>query len=62
MNGFMALGKHNRLSPFFSVVAMELVFGAIGLYLLALGNGWWWQLLEIGKKLKAQWEEGDEKS
>jgi lipopolysaccharide export system permease protein len=57
MNGFMALGKHSKLPPFFSVIAMEVVFGAIGLYLLALGNGWWWQLLEIAKKLKAQWEE-----
>jgi lipopolysaccharide export system permease protein len=57
MNGFMALGKHNRMSPFVSVIIMEVVFGAIGLHLLALSNGWWWQLLEVGKRWQAQWGE-----
>ena len=58
MNGCMALGKHSRFfSPFMSVITMEMIFGAVGLYLLGLGNGWWWQLLEHGKRLKAQWEE-----
>jgi lipopolysaccharide export system permease protein len=57
MYGFIALGKHDRLSPFFSVIAMQVLFGAIALHLLAINNGWWWQLLEAGKKLKAQWIE-----
>jgi lipopolysaccharide export system permease protein len=57
MNVFMGLGKHNRLPPFISVIAMEVVFGVIGLHLLALNNGWWWQLLEVGKRWQAQWAE-----
>jgi lipopolysaccharide export system permease protein len=57
MNGFIALGKHDRMSPFLSVIAMEAVFGAIGLHLLAVSNGWWWQLLEVGKRWQAQWAE-----
>jgi lipopolysaccharide export system permease protein len=59
MNFFMALGRHNRLSPFVSVVAMEVVFGAIGLHLLARSNGWWWQLLETGKRWQAEWTEDE---
>ena len=62
INGFIGLGKHNRLSPFISVIAMEVVFGAIGLHLLALSNGWWWQLLELGKRWQAQWAEGDDRT
>jgi len=55
MNMFMAAGRANRLSPFVAVIATEVIFGAIGLHLLALSNGWWWQLLEIGKRWQAQW-------
>jgi lipopolysaccharide export system permease protein len=55
MYGFISLGRYNRLPPFISVIAMEVVFGAIGLYLLGLSNGWWWQLLEAGKRWQAQW-------
>jgi lipopolysaccharide export system permease protein len=54
-NGFITLGKHDRLPPFFSVIVMEVVFGAVGLHLLALRNGWWWQLLEVGKRWQTQW-------
>ena len=60
INGFITLGKHNRMSPFLSVIVMEVVFGVIGLHLLATNNGWWWQLLETGKRWKAQWAEGEE--
>ena len=49
MNGFVALGKHSRLPPLFSVVAMEIVFGAVALWLLAFNNGWWWQIVEAGR-------------
>ena len=53
--GCIALGKHGRIfSPFMSVIAMEVVFGAIGLHMLALSNGWWWQLLEAAKRWQAQ--------
>jgi len=57
MNLFMAAGRFNRLPPFIAVIATEVIFGAIGLHLLALSNGWWWQLLEIGKRWQAQWNE-----
>ena len=55
MNVFMAAGRFNRLPPFVAVIATEVIFGAIGLYLLGLSNGWWWQLLEAGKRWQAQW-------
>jgi lipopolysaccharide export system permease protein len=58
MNVFLAAGRYNRLPPFVAVIATQVIFGAIGLYLLALKNGWGWQLLEAGKQWKAQWEEG----
>jgi len=60
INAFMGLGKYNRLPPFVAVIATEVIFGAIGLHLLALSNGWWWQLLEVGKRWQAQWAEGKE--
>jgi len=53
MNCFMALGQHNRLPPFISVIAMEAVFGLVALHLLALQQGWWWQLGEFWKKWQA---------
>jgi lipopolysaccharide export system permease protein len=56
MNGFMTLGRHDLLSPFLSVFAMELVFGAVGLHLLAMNNGWWWQLRDWSKRMQAQWK------
>jgi len=52
---FLAFGVHNRLPPFVAVIATEVIFGAIGLHLLAVNNGWWWQLLETGKRWKAEW-------
>jgi lipopolysaccharide export system permease protein len=61
MNIFMAAGRFNRLPPFVAVIATEVIFGAIGLHLLALNNGWWWQLLEVGKRWKTEWAEGEEK-
>ncbi len=57
INGFMTLGRHDRLSPFVSVIAVEVVFGAIGLHLLAVSNGWWWQLMEKKKLWQAYWAE-----
>ncbi len=53
---FLAAGRNNRLPPFIAVVATEVIFGAIGLYLLSIKNGWGWQLLEHAKRWKAQWE------
>jgi len=59
---FITLGKYSRLPPLISVIAMEVVFGLIGLHLLALSNGWWWQLLEVGKRWQAQWAAGEDKT
>ena len=59
---FMAFGVHNRLPPFVAVIATEVIFGAIGLHLWALNNGWWWQLLEAGKHWRAQRAEGQDKA
>lgn len=56
-NIFMAAGSHNRIPPFLSVIAGELIFGALGLYLLAVSNGWWWQLRELWKQWRAEWAE-----
>ena len=58
MSVFMAAGNNNRLPPFVAVIATEVIFGLLGLHLLAVNNGWWWQLLEVGKRWKAQWDEG----
>jgi lipopolysaccharide export system permease protein len=54
---FMAFGSHNRLPPFIAAIATEVIFGAVGLYLLGVTNGWWWQLVDTGKRLKAKWDE-----
>jgi lipopolysaccharide export system permease protein len=53
---FLAAGRFNRLPPFVAAISTELIFGGIGLYLLALKNGWGWQLLEHAKRWKAWWE------
>jgi lipopolysaccharide export system permease protein len=53
MNVFLAAGTNNRLSPVLAVTATQMIFGAIGLYLLAVNNGWWWQLRELWKEWQA---------
>jgi lipopolysaccharide export system permease protein len=53
MNVFLAAGKNYRISPFLAVAATQMIFGAIGLYLLASNNGWWWQLRELWKEWQA---------
>ena len=59
MGVFMAAGRFGRLPPFMAAIATEVIFGAIGLHLLAISNGWWWQLVEVGKRWKAEWGEGE---
>jgi lipopolysaccharide export system permease protein len=54
MSVFLAAGRFNRLPPFIAAVATEAIFGGVGFYLLAMQNGWWWQLLEWWKKWRAQ--------
>lgn len=53
MNVFLAAGKYNHMSPFVAVIITPLIFGLIGLYLLAITNGWWWQLREFWKEWQA---------
>ena len=53
---FLSAGTYNRLPPFIAAISAEFIFGAIGLYLLALKNGWGWQLLEHARRWKAWWE------
>ncbi len=51
----MPFGKYNRMSPFLSVIATEIIFGVIGLHLLAIKYGWYWQLGEYWK----EWQRDD---
>jgi lipopolysaccharide export system permease protein len=53
MNIFLVAGKHDRLPPILAVAATPMIFGAIGLYLLAVNSGWWWQLRELWKEWQA---------
>jgi lipopolysaccharide export system permease protein len=50
MSIFMAMGRANRLPPFLAASATEVIFGLIGLHLLAISNGWYWQLHELWKQ------------
>ena len=44
MSIFMTAGQYGRLPPFIAAIATQVIFGAIGLHLFAVNNGWWWQL------------------
>jgi hypothetical protein len=55
MSVFLAVGgEFNRLSPFISAAAAEAIFGGVGFYLLAMQNGWWWQVREWWKQWRVQ--------
>jgi lipopolysaccharide export system permease protein len=54
----MAMGRHGRLSPPVAASMTDFVFGVVGLYLLALNNGWFWQLRELWKN----WYEADDEA
>jgi lipopolysaccharide export system permease protein len=43
-NVFMAVGRHGHLPPWLAVGLSEIIFGVVGLHLVALNNGWWWQV------------------
>jgi lipopolysaccharide export system permease protein len=45
----LAFGQHNRMPPFIAAISTEVIFGAIGMHLLALKYGWYWQLRNWGK-------------
>jgi len=50
----MPFGQHNRMPPFVAAIATEVIFGAIGLHLLALKYGWYWQMRNWGKSPKSR--------
>lgn len=47
---FMPFGKFNRMPPFLSVIATQVIFTVIGLHLLAVKYGWYWQLGQYWKQ------------
>lgn len=47
---FLPFGKFNRMSPFMAVIATELIFGLIGLHLLSVKYGWYWNLGEYWRR------------
>ena len=51
---FMPFGRFNRMPPFVAVVSTEIIFGVIGLHLLALKYGWYWQLGEYWKSSRVE--------
>jgi lipopolysaccharide export system permease protein len=57
---FMAMGRNSRLPPMVAAAAAEVLFGLIGLYLLGVSNGWFWQLRELWKKFMAWYESNDD--
>ncbi len=50
MNVFLAAGHFNRLPPVVAVASTEVIFGVIGLSLLAIRNSWIWQLKDLVKR------------
>jgi lipopolysaccharide export system permease protein len=61
MNVFMAIGRGNRMPPFLAVSATMIIFGAIGLHFLAIGNGWYWQAQELWRYLyETYFDRGEE--
>jgi LPS export ABC transporter permease LptG len=59
-NIFLAAGRFNRLPPFIAVIATQVIFGGVGLYLLAVKYGWHWQLMELFRRIKSDWADRDE--
>jgi lipopolysaccharide export system permease protein len=46
---FMPFGRFNRMPPFLSVLATEVIFAVIGLHLLAVKYRWYWQFSDYWK-------------
>ena len=57
---FKSAGTYNRLPPFVAVSFIEVTFAVIGLHLLALNNGWYWQVQQTSRawRKKAQGAQG----
>jgi LPS export ABC transporter permease LptG len=48
-NLVLGMGSNNKLPPFVAAVATPVVFGIVGLWLLAGQYGWWWQMVEFAR-------------
>jgi lipopolysaccharide export system permease protein len=57
MSLVLQMGNHAKLPPFIAAIATQVVFGLVGLSLLATKFGWWWQLLDLARQWKAKWRE-----
>jgi len=47
---FTPFGRFNRMPPVLSVLMTQIIFGVIGLHLIAIKYGWYWQVMESWKK------------
>ena len=43
LNMVLQMGNHGKVPPFIAAIATQVVFGIVGLTLLAGKYGWWWQ-------------------
>ena len=50
MNMFMAAGRYKGLPPVLAVLATPCIFGLIGMSLLAVKYGWFWQVWNFWRK------------
>jgi lipopolysaccharide export system permease protein len=48
-NLVLGLGNNNKLPPFIAACATQVVFGTVGLCLLAGKFGWWWQMYGLAR-------------
>jgi lipopolysaccharide export LptBFGC system permease protein LptF len=61
-NLVLGLGNNNKLPPFVAASATQVVFGIVGLCLLAGRFGWWWQLYGLAREWAGQREAKAEKT
>jgi len=47
LNLVLGLGNNNKLPPFVAASVTQVVFGTVGLCLLAGRFGWWWQVYDL---------------
>jgi LPS export ABC transporter permease LptG len=53
LNMVLQMGNHGKVPPFIAAIATQVVFGIVGLALLAGKYGWWWQALEFARQWRA---------
>jgi lipopolysaccharide export LptBFGC system permease protein LptF len=50
----LSFGKFGRMPPLVAVLVAPVIFGALGLHLLALKYGWYWQIGETWKQWRGR--------